>query len=76
MNYSILATAALAALTLSACDNRPATVVNPAVVAVPTPVPGPPGPAGAPGAPGTPGSPGNEGKPGETLVIVPATPAK
>ena len=62
MKISILI-AALAALSLTACEK---TVTNnppadtPAAVAVPVPVPGPAGPAGEPG------------KPGDTVVVAPA----
>ena len=76
MKYSMMFSAVLFALALSACD-RP-TVVTPApVVAVPPPTvvaPAPvvavpvPGPAGPPGAPGAPGEPG---KPGDTVVVIP-----
>ncbi|MES2263311.1 MAG: collagen-like protein [Pseudomonadota bacterium] len=85
MKYPILA-AAIAALTLSACEktvNNPPPVVEtpaPAAVAVPVPVPvpvpGPKGEPGAPGAQGAPGAAGPEGKPGDTVIVAPAEPAK
>lgn len=77
MKPSIIATATLAALTLTlaACD-------RPTVVAVPAPgpavvVPGPAGPPGAPGnsgATGAPGTPGEPGKPGDSSTTVIVTP--
>lgn len=60
MKYSIIITAAVMALALSACD-RPAAVVAPAVVTVPVP-----GPAGATGATGSTGSTGSAGSTGST----------
>lgn len=71
MNYSIMLSAAVMALALSACDKptvvTPApVVVTPAPGAVAVPVPGPAGPQGAPGEPGKAGAPG-----GDTVVIVP-----
>ena len=60
MKVSILFSAALMALTLSACDLRPAAVA-PAVVTVPVP-----GPAGATGATGATGSTGDTGAKGYT----------
>jgi hypothetical protein len=85
MKYSIVFSAVLVALTLSACD-RP-TVVTPAAV-VTVPVPGPAGPTGATGdtgatgstgytgatgATGDTGATGERGKTGgDTVVIVPA----
>ncbi|MES2399174.1 MAG: collagen-like protein [Pseudomonadota bacterium] len=63
MNYSIVLSAALVAVSLSACD-RPAAVVTPAVVTVP--VPGPAGPTGATGSTGSTGSVGNTGATGST----------
>lgn len=65
MKYSIVFSAALVALALTACD-RPATVVTPAVVSVPTPVPGPAGATGATGATGSAGSTGSTGYTGAT----------
>jgi hypothetical protein len=62
MKHSMMFSAVLFALTLSACD-RP-TVVPPAPV-VAVPVPGPAGPPGAQGAPGEPG------KPGDAVVVIP-----
>ena len=80
MKYSVVVSAALAAVALSACD-RPTVVVpsSPSVVAVPVPVPGPPGPQGAPGMPaekgaaGPQGEKGEKGRPGsgDTIVVVP-----
>ncbi len=63
MNYSIVFSAALVALSLSACD-RPAAVVTPAVVTVP--VPGPAGPTGATGSVGSTGATGSTGTTGMT----------
>jgi hypothetical protein len=63
MKYSILFSAALMALALSACD-RP-TVVTPATV-INVPVPGPAGPTGVSGAPGVTGSTGDTGATGST----------
>lgn len=64
MKYSIVFSALLAALALGACD-RP-TVVTPAVVQVPTPVPGPAGPTGATGSTGYTGATGAAGGLGAT----------
>lgn len=61
MKYSILFSALLAALTLSACD-RPTVVTTPAVVTVP----GPAGPAGATGATGATGAQAEKGATGAT----------
>jgi hypothetical protein len=63
MKYSIVFSAVLLALTLSACD-RP-TVVTPAAV-VTVPVPGPAGPTGATGATGYTGATGDSGATGYT----------
>lgn len=63
MNYSIVLSAALVTLGLSACD-RPAAVVTPQVVTVP--VPGPAGPTGATGSMGSTGSVGSTGATGST----------
>jgi len=63
MKYSIMFSAVLMALALSACD-RP-TVVTPATV-VNVPVPGPAGPTGASGTTGTAGSTGDTGATGYT----------
>lgn len=63
MNYAIVFSAALVAVSLSACD-RPAAVVTPAVVNVP--VPGPAGPTGATGSTGSTGSTGYTGSTGAT----------
>ena len=62
MNYSIVLSAVLMAVALSACDKP--TVVAPAVVTVP--VPGPTGPTGATGATGSTGSTGSTGYTGAT----------
>ena len=73
MKTSIILTAAVMAFALSACDKQPATVVTPAVVTVPTPVPGPSGPPGPTGATGSTGTMGEPGKPGgDTVIVVPA----
>jgi hypothetical protein len=73
MNRSLLITAALAALSLSACD-RPVVVNTPPA---PAGVPGPAGPTGATGSQGNQGNPGYDGSKGEpgkpgtgTTVIV------
>ena len=63
MNYSIVFSAALVALSLSACD-RPAAVVTPAVVTIP--VPGPAGPTAATGSVGSTGATGSTGTTGMT----------
>ena len=55
MNRSLIISAIIAALSLTACDQKP-TVVN-----VPA---GPPGPAGAKGAPGNEGVQGSQGEAG------------
>ena len=57
MNRSILISALLAAMSLTACE-KPTVVNVPATstTAVPVPVPGPAGPQGATGEPGKPGS--------------------
>ena len=65
MKVSILFSAALMALTLSACDLRPAAVA-PTVVNVPVPVPGPAGATGATGATGSTGDTGAKGYTGFT----------
>jgi hypothetical protein len=75
MKHSMMFSAVLFALALSACD-RPTVVIPAPVVAVPPPTvvtPAPvavpvPGPAGPPGAQGAPGEPG---KPGDTVVVIP-----
>lgn len=64
MNYSMMLSAALIAVALSACDRQP-TVVTPAAV-VTVPVPGPAGPTGATGATGSTGSTGTSGATGYT----------
>lgn len=84
MKISIIFAAALMTLALAACD-RAATVVTPAVVTVPTPVPGPAGPTGATGSTGSMGSTGATGDTGatgqtgktggDTVVIIPSAPA-
>jgi hypothetical protein len=61
MKYSIIFSAVLMALTLSACD-RPTVVVPPAAA----PAPGPAGPAGATGATGATGAQAEKGEPGKT----------
>lgn len=48
MKYSIVVSAVLAAMALSACDKPTVVVPPPAVITVP--VPGPAGPTGATGA--------------------------
>jgi hypothetical protein len=63
MKTSMLFSAVLMALALSACDWRPA-VVTPTVVTVP--VPGPAGPTGATGATGSTGDAGAKGGTGAT----------
>lgn len=69
MKFSIVLSAAVMALSLSACD-RPTVVTTPgSTTVVPVPVPGP---AGAPGATGAPGAPGANSKSTDTVVIVPA----
>ena len=60
MKYTAVFSAALMALTLSACD-KPTVVTPPAVVTVPVP-----GPAGPPGATGSTGSTGYTGATGAT----------
>ncbi len=64
MKYSIVFSAVLMALALSACD-RPTTVVTPPAV-VTVPVPGPAGPTGATGATGYTGATGSTGDAGAT----------
>jgi len=76
--FSLLFTALVGAVGLSACD-RPSVVNNPAPspaptavpvpvpTPVPTPVPGPPGPPGEQGKTGAPGAPGTSG---DTTVVV------
>jgi hypothetical protein len=67
MTRSILITALLAGLGLTACD-------KPTVVNVPAAVPGPAGPQGATGDQGSKGETGKTGKTGEAAA--PAAPAK
>ena len=62
MKYSILLSALLAALSLSACD-KPTVVNVPAPVAVPGPA-GPTGATGNTGAEGAQGATGNQGNQG------------
>jgi hypothetical protein len=62
MKYSIIFSAVLVTLGISACDKP--TVVAPSVVTVP--VPGPAGPTGATGASGSTGSTGATGDAGAT----------
>ena len=72
MKYSMIASALVAALGLSACEKtvvQPVPVPSPPPVAVPGPA-GPPGPQGAPGASGPEGAPGKSG--GAVVVIPPA----
>ena len=60
MKYSIIISALIAALSLTACDQeKPATVVN-----VPASAPGPAGPAGAKGETGSEGAQGSQGEAG------------
>jgi Collagen triple helix repeat (20 copies) len=81
MNRSLIISAIIAALSLTACDQKP-TVVN-----VPA---GPPGPAGAKGAPGNEGVQGSQGeagvpgntgtkgeagKPGDSTTVIVTPPA-
>lgn len=61
MNYSIVFSALLVALTLTACEKKTVIVPAPAVVA-----PGPAGPAGPTGATGSTGSTGMSGSTGST----------
>jgi hypothetical protein len=65
MKYSIIFSAVLVTLGLSACEKP--TVVAPAVVTVPVqvPVPGPAGPTGATGPSGSTGSTGSVGATGD-----------
>lgn len=63
MKYSIVFSAVVMALALSACDKP--TVVTPAAV-VTVPVPGPAGPTGATGATGSAGDTGATGSTGYT----------
>jgi len=66
MKVSIMFSAALMALALSACDMRPAPVAPATVISVPTPVPGPAGATGATGATGDTGAKGYTGYTGAT----------
>ena len=63
MKYSIMVSAVVMALALSACD-RPTTVVTPPAAVVT--VPGPAGATGATGSTGSTGSTGATGSPGDT----------
>ncbi len=65
MNNSILMTALVAALFLSACDKTPVVVNVPAETVV---VPGPAGPAGKAGEQGVDGNKGDKGNTGNTGV--------
>ena len=65
MNNSILMTALVAALFLSACDKTPVVVNVPAETVV---VPGPAGPAGKTGEQGVDGNKGDKGNTGNTGV--------
>ena len=87
MKYSMVFSAVLMALALSACD-RPTVVTPAAVVAVP--VPRPAGPTGATGSTGSTGATGYSGVTGstgdtgdqgqrgrtggDTVIVVPASP--
>lgn len=87
MKYSMMLSAALIAVALSACDKEP-TVVTPATV-INVPVPGPAGPpgetgstgssgatgeTGAAGTTGDTGATGEKGKTGgDTVIVVPST---
>ena len=71
MSRSILILAAVAALSLAACDKP--TVVN--VPATPVAVPGPAGPQGATGSTGDTGSKGDTGKTGNGTTVVVVQPA-
>lgn len=64
MKNSMVLSAVLVALTLSACEKQP-TVVVPAVVTVP----GPAGPTGATGSSGQTGSTGSAGATGDTGAV-------
>ena len=64
MNHTLLLSALLATLSLTACD-RPTVVTVPVPVAVPGPA-GPAGPTGATGNQGSTGYQGNQGDPGAT----------
>lgn len=64
MKYSIVVSAVLAAMALSACDKPTVVVPPPAVITVP--VPGPAGPTGATGATGESGSTSSTGSTGAT----------
>jgi hypothetical protein len=62
MKYSLLLTALVAAVALSACEKQPVVVNNP----VPVAVPGPAGPAGATGNTGNTGATGSQGYTGDS----------
>lgn len=62
MKYALLALAGLSAAGLIGCEKT--SPPPPAVVQVPTPVPGPPGAPGPQGEKGAPGNPGVAGAPG------------
>ena len=64
MKHSIVFSAVVMSLALSACDNRPAPVAPTTVITVP--VPGPAGPTGAPGSTGPTGATGYTGTTGST----------
>ena len=64
MNTTLLISAVLATVALTACDRDQPTVVN--VPATPVAVPGPAGPQGETGSQGATGYQGNEGVQGET----------
>ncbi|MBC7574385.1 MAG: hypothetical protein H7244_08620 [Herminiimonas sp.] len=88
MKHSLLITALLSVLALSACDKKETVVVPPAgsdkaaapaTVVVPTPAPGVvavPGPAGPSGAPGEPGKTGDAGAPGSSTTVIVPVPAE
>ena len=67
MNHSILITALLSVLSLTACEKTP-TVIN--VPDTPVTVPGPVGPQGATGYQGEAGQQGKAGMPGETTTVI------
>ena len=80
MNRSIIITALFAVLSLTACDQKPTTVVNaPAGPAGPAGAKGATGNEGAQGSQGEAGNKGEAGKPGDSTTVIvtpPAEPAK
>ena len=74
--YSIALAMGLALFSMYGCEQKPATVVTapPAVVPVPTPVPGPQGAPGAPGEKGAAGALGAPGEPGQMGATGPQGP--